>query len=162
VAEIQGRMTAEGGHVRRLDGARQALADALGLYRRIGRAGFAVDSPKALLRAVQAEHLALCSVAYLKAIVALLEAGGGSRGSYLVLDEGGMEIHPAVLDGATGKPMRFRPENEALRTSVLRVWYDETKEDLFDCAAVPVRAMPRERKAFEVAWEDYREGRVYG
>ncbi len=162
VAEIQGRMTAEGGHVRRLDGARQSLAGAFGLYKRIGRAGFAVDGPKALLRAVQAEHLALCSVAYLKAIVALLEAGGGSRGSYLVLDEGGMEIHPAVLDAATGKPMRFRPENERLRACVLRVWYDPAKPDLFGCVETPVRPIPTGRKAFEPAWEDYRQGRIYG
>jgi len=161
VAEIQGRMTADGGHIRRLDGARQALADAVALYRRIGRAGLAVDSPKALLRAVQAEHLALCSVAYLKAIVALLEAGGGSRGSYLVLDEGGIEIHPGVLDAATGKPMRFRPENQRLRACVLRVWYTPAKPDLFDCVETPVRPIPTGRKAFEPAWEDYREGKIY-
>ncbi len=161
LAEIQGRMTAYGGHIRRLTDARTALADAVELYRRVTVQGIRIDSPKGLIRAVQLEHLALTGVGYLKAIVALLEAGGGSRGSHLVVDEGGIEIHPDVLDISTGQPLRFKAENESLRDTVLRVRCDWTTDDLFECEQIAVRSAPSDRKAFEPAWQDYRAGKIY-
>ncbi|UCE46194.1 MAG: hypothetical protein JSW47_11285, partial [Phycisphaerales bacterium] len=92
----------------------------------------------------------------------LLEQGSGSRGSHLVLVEDGVEIHPDVIDKATGKALRFKPENESLRKSILQVEYDEGSPDLFTCSNVDLRPAPTDRKAFEPAWQDYREGKIYG
>jgi hypothetical protein len=105
--------------------------------------------------------LALTSVAYLKAIVELLERGGGSRGSHLVLAEDGVEIRPTIIDGARGKPLKFEPENESLRNSILRIKYDPQAPHLFECEHMPVRQAPPDGKAFEPAWRDFREGRIY-
>jgi hypothetical protein len=164
VDEIQERMTASGGHIRELKDARQALSEALKLYRDIsapGGRGFHVKDAKGITRAIRAEHLALTSVAYLAAIVELLGQGSGSRGSHLVLAEDGIQIHPDIINKATGKPLRFKPENESLRSSILRVEYDESLPDLFGCQNIELRRAPSDRKAFEPAWQDYREARIY-
>ena len=91
----------------------------------------------------------------------MLKAGSGSRGSHLVLAEDGLQIHHEVKDPDTGKPLRMKPENQELRNSILRVTMDSSAEDLFVCRIIPVRPMPKERKAFEPAWGDYRNGTIY-
>jgi len=161
VEQIQQRMTASGGHIREPDDARQALQDAVKLYRDIQERGFKLKNGTDIVRAIQAEHLALAGAAYLKAVLQLLEHGSGSRGSHLVLAEDGIQIHPDILNKATGEPLKFKPENEALRNSILQVEYDEGSPDLFRCKNVEPRAMPEDRKAFEPAWQDFREGKIY-
>jgi succinate dehydrogenase/fumarate reductase flavoprotein subunit len=164
VEEVQGRMTVSGGHIRELKDTREALREAVKLYRDIsapdGR-GFDVKDAKGIIEAIRAEHLVLTSVAYLKAIVGLLEQGSGSRGSHLVLAEDGIQIHPDIINKATDKPLRFKPENESLRDSILRIEYDEDLPDLFRCRNVELRRAPSDRKAFEPAWQDYREAKIY-
>ena len=160
VSEIQMRMSNSAGHIRSLSDARRALREAVELYRNIQRLGLKAPGPGDVIRAVRAEHLALASVAYLKAIVALLEQGSGSRGSHLVLDENGLEVHPDVHNDHK-RPLKFKPENTSLRDFVLQVEYDGQEPDLFRCRNVPVRTMPRTRKPFEPAWRDYREGKIY-
>jgi len=161
IADIQHRMTASAGHVRRPDDARSALREALELYRNIEERGFKLQKPREIVTAIQAEHLALTSLAYLKAVVTLLEQGGGSRGSHLVLAQDGMEIHPDVKDKTTGEVLRFKPENETLRNSILRLEYDSEAPDLFRCRNVELRKAPSQDKAFEPAWRDFREGKIY-
>ncbi len=157
--EIQRRMTAHAAHIREMSAARSALAEALQLYRRIESEGLRLDRPKDLITAIRAEHLALTSVAYLKAIVELLASGSGSRGSHLVLAEDGQTIHPAIL--RDGKPLRFKPENSTLRTTIQQIEFAPSLLDLFETRTIPVRPMPKDRKAFEPAWQDFREGRIY-
>jgi len=159
--EVRNRMTASGGHIRELNDAQKALGQAVELYKNIRQKGFNAKDDSALITAIQAEHLALTSVAYLKAVVELLKQGSGSRGSHLILAKDGIGIHPDVIDKATDKPLKFKPENPSLRNSILQVQYDESSPDLFRCETIPLRPAPKERKAFEPAWKDYREGKIY-
>jgi len=159
--QIRARMTASGGHIREMNDARRALKEAVELYRDIQQKGLSAKNAKALIAAIQAEHLALASVAYLKAVVELLAQGSGSRGSHLVLSQDGVQIHADVIDQATGKPLKFKPENPSLRNSILQIEYDEKSPDLFRSATVKLRPTPKDRKAFEPAWQDYREGKIY-
>ena len=154
-------MTKFGGHVREIGGARAALAESVQLCRQIEEAGFAAGRAGELAKAIQAEHLALTAAAPFKAIVAMLEQGAGSRGSHIVLAEDGVKIHPDVVDAQTGKPLRIKPENVALRNSILRIAYDPACEDLFVARNVPIRQVPSERKSFEPAWADYRAGKIF-
>ncbi|MCJ7778789.1 MAG: hypothetical protein MUP16_10790 [Sedimentisphaerales bacterium] len=171
-------MTNSAGHIRAINDAQKALKEALELYKDIKQKGFALSilrsrpagggatakdekDKKSIIKAIQAEHLALSSVAYLKAVVELLSRGSGSRGSHLVLAEDGIEIHPDVINKATGKTLRFKPENESLRDSILQIEYDEDSPDLFRCREIKPRKAPTERKSFEPAWQDYREGKIY-
>ncbi len=161
IDEIQTRMTTSGGHIRELVDAKKALKDALNLYAQIGQSGLKLKNPKSVVTAIQAEQLALGSAGYLKAIVELLKQGSGSRGSHLVLVEDGVEIHKDVINQATGTPLKFKPESTDLRKSVLRVEFDPKAKDLFKCTTSAPRPMPKDRKAFEPAWQDYREGKIY-
>ena len=164
LVEIRRRMTASAGHLRSLSGAGKALQAAVELCAKIEAEGFSNSGSGELAEAIQAEHMALASAAYLRAIVALLEQGSGSRGSHLVLSDDGVEVHPDVLDPATGKPLRFTPENEELRETVVRIHYQADQSapsDPFKCETVDVRRVSGDRKAFEPAWADFREGRIY-
>jgi len=160
--QIQSRMTASAGHIRELNDANKALQEAVKLYADVQQQGFKLDSPQHTVKAIQAEHLALASFGYLKAIVELLEQGSGSRGSHLVLAEDGIEIHPDIVNKVTGEAIRFKPENESLRNSILQIEYDSSLPDLFRCNNIELRSAPIDRKAFEPAWQDYREGKIYG
>jgi succinate dehydrogenase/fumarate reductase flavoprotein subunit len=160
IAEIQARMTASAGHIREINDARKALPQVIALVNRIKEEGISAGSPKDILSAIRAEHLALASVAYLKAIVTLLDQGSGSRGSHLVLSPGGNRISSSVVD-KDGIELRFKPENTDLRNSILRVEYDPKLPDLFHCENVTPRPIPTGRKAFESAWKDYRQGKIY-
>jgi succinate dehydrogenase/fumarate reductase flavoprotein subunit len=159
IEEIQSRMTTSAGHIRELGDGGKALQETVGLYKDIQKNGFKLQGSNGIIRAIQAEHLSLTSVAYLKAIVELLKLGSGSRGSHLVLSEDGVQI-PDIINKATGKVLKFKPENKELRDSVLQIEYDEATPDLFRCRTIQVRPMPADRKAFELAWQDYREGKI--
>jgi len=159
--QIQERMSNSAGHIRQIHEAQRALTEAKKLYSRIQEQGMAFTSKQDLITAVQNEHIALTSVAYLKAIVNLLGQGGGSRGSYLVGAEDGIEMHPDVIDKTTGQALKFKPENQALRNSVLQLQYNLRSEDLFTTRTIPVREMPRETLAFETTWRNWREGRIF-
>jgi len=161
IAEIQDRMTTSGGHIRERHDAESALRDALSLYKAIGHRGLKLTSPKSVTAALQAEHLALGSAGILAAIVELLKQGSGSRGSHLVLADDGLTIHKDVINQATGAPLKFKPENTKLRKSILRIEFNEKAKGRFKCTKVAPRPVPTSRKAFEPAWQDYREGKIY-
>ncbi|MFI4912079.1 MAG: FAD-binding protein [Sedimentisphaeraceae bacterium JB056] len=160
IAEIQSRMTKYASHIRRLSDATEATKDAVKLYKEITENGVKVESVKDLIDAVQVRHLSLASAAFLKAIVELISQGSGSRGSHMVISADGLEIHPDIVD-TDGTPLKFKPENEELRKTVIKVSYDASAADMFKCETIPVRPAPTDRKAFEPAWEDFREGRIY-
>ncbi|MHC4334325.1 MAG: FAD-binding protein [Planctomycetota bacterium] len=161
IGRIRSRMTASAAHIRELNDARKALLEAVKDCRQTQQDGFELKEGKDVVSAIRAEHLALTSVAYLKAIAELLGQGGGSRGSHLVICEDGTEIHPAIINMTAGKPLNLKPENEALRNSILRVKYDPQADDLFVCESTPVRPAPTGGKAFEPAWQDFRDGKIY-
>jgi succinate dehydrogenase/fumarate reductase flavoprotein subunit len=159
--EIRRRMTRYGAHIRSRDGSARAMEEAKTQYRRLLSEGLRFDSARKLAEAVRTIQQCLTHVAFLKAIRGMIDRGAGSRGSHCILDEGGVEMHPALIDPDAGRPYRFKPENEALRNSVLYARYDPGAEDLFDLWDVPVRPIPRREIAFEPAWTEFREGRIY-
>ncbi|MCE5341812.1 MAG: FAD-binding protein [Planctomycetaceae bacterium] len=161
ITQLQERMTNYGGHIRRLEDVKEALAAAVKIYQDIKRKGIVAKNADEIISAVQAEQLSLASIAYLKAAAALLEAGSGSRGSHLVLSDDGVMIHKDVLDSQTKKPLKFKPENQALRNSIIRIVMDADSKDMFCCDTIAVRKYEKTLQAFEPAWTDYRTGKIY-
>ena len=161
IEQIGRRMTACGAHLRSDAGAASALADALDQYRRISADGLKVDSARQLSAAVRTRQQCLTHVAILRAICAMFERGVGSRGSHCILADDGVEMHPALVDPASGSPYRFRPENEALRDEILTVRHDAAAPDLFDVRCDAPRPVPDRQVAFEPAWAEFREGRIF-
>ena len=159
--EIRQRMTRFGAHLRSRRGAADALKEAVALYQRLRNGGLKIDNARGIPAAVRTVQQCLMHAAILKAICALSEQGAGSRGSHCILSEDGIEMHPALADPQTGRPYRFRPENEALRDRILHVTFNVAADDLFDIRDVPPRPAPTREIAFEPAWAEYREGKIY-
>ena len=159
--EIGGRMTRHGAHLRCRAGAETALKEAKMQYRACLEKGLRLSGPGELHLAVTAEQQCLTQVAMLKAICGMLDRSAGSRGSHCILDDTGVEMHPALIDPAGGKPYRLRQENMALRNVILEMRYNPAAEDLFDLWEVPPRPIPDRNIAFEPAWAEFRDGRVY-
>jgi succinate dehydrogenase/fumarate reductase flavoprotein subunit len=160
ISQIQYRMTTFGGHIRKKENAEKALTEAIKLYKEIENNGLKVKDPKDIVAAIQARHLAFSSIGYLTAVVELLKAGSGSRGSHLVLSEDGSGIHPDVKDPDTGKLLKFKQENKDLRNTIIRIQFNQAAGK-FESQTVAVRPAPKDRKAFEPAWTDYRQGKIY-
>ncbi len=161
MAEIGDRMTRYGAHLRSRQGASGALAAAKAQYARLRAEGVKFDSMADLPEAVIAMQQCLTHVALLKAIVAMFERGAGSRGSHCILDPKGTPMHPKLIDPETGEPLRFLPENEALRCEIVELWFDPKAADLFAWRTVEPRPVPDRQIAFEPAWTEYREGTIY-
>lgn len=154
-------MTRCGAHLRSRAAAEEALGEALEQYRAIGSDGLKIDSAGDLPAAIAAEQQCLTHVALLKSICGMFEQGAGSRGSHCILADDGIEMHPALIDPATGGPYRFRQENVALRERILCTRYDPGARDLFVLRDVAPRPVPRREIAFEPAWAEFRDGRVF-
>ena len=105
--------------------------------------------------------MALTSAAATAAVAELLSAGAGSRGSYVITDDAGEDIRPPVNDPFTGQVLRYRGENEALRSTILRERFDRDATHLFVCESVTPRHVTDEHEAFEIAWRRFREGDVF-
>ncbi len=161
IVQLQEKMTNYAGHIRRLKDVQTALVDAIEIYQDIKKGGIRTKNSDEIISAVQAEHLSLASIAYLKAVLALLEAGSGSRGSHLVLSDDGIMIHKDILDPQAKKPLTFKPENQALKNSIIRIVMDAGFADMFRCETVAVRKYEKTLQAFEPAWTDYRNGKIY-
>jgi succinate dehydrogenase/fumarate reductase flavoprotein subunit len=161
IAAVQERMTRYGAHLRSRHGVERALEESKAQYRLMLDEGLKVLSPKELPAAVAAVQQTLTSVAFLKAIDGLFERGVGSRGSHCILDDSGIEMDPRLINPATGAPYRFKSENEALRAFVLCARYNPNADDLFDLYEEPVRPIPKRDIAFEPAWTEFRDGKIF-
>jgi hypothetical protein len=94
----------------------------------------------------------LTHLAVLKSIVAYLESGGGSRGSYLVVDPQGEQIGDSLLD------FSYQPERESLRSQILEYHLVEDRHVL---TWRDVREIPPDTFWFENVWNAYRNNEFY-
>jgi succinate dehydrogenase/fumarate reductase flavoprotein subunit len=161
MAEIAQRMTRYGAHLRSRQGAESALQAAKTQYRRCLEDGLKLSSPTQLRAAILTEQQCLTHVAMLKAICGMFQHQAGSRGSHCILDEDGIEMHPALIAPDSGRPYRFRPENTELRNHILHLRYNSAGEDLFDVWDESPRPIPDRQIAFEPAWAEFRDGKIY-
>jgi succinate dehydrogenase/fumarate reductase flavoprotein subunit len=159
--EIAARMTCYGAHLRGRQGAADALDAAKGQYRRCLEEGLKVSSARQIHAAAVAIQQCLTQVAMLKAICGMIDRGAGSRGSHCMLADDGIEMHPALIDPAGGKPYRFREENKGLRDRILCLRYNCEAEDFFDLWDIAPRPIPDRNIAFEPAWTEYRDGKIF-
>jgi len=149
--EFQHRMTQHGSHIRELHQAERALGEAYAQIKKFDeqRLHDAAEIPAFL----QNRHLVLAHAAYLESICAYLKAGGGSRGSYLVMDPAG----DPVLDDL-GDAWRYKTEELSLREKVLETVY---RDGVFVSRWKPRRPIPQEESWFENVWGRYLRGEIF-
>jgi succinate dehydrogenase/fumarate reductase flavoprotein subunit len=154
---IQQRMSASGAFVRNLNDVTQALAEAKALYARICQHGINCPNPRTLARATEDKWLALTSIAFLEAIRAYIEQGGGSRGGYMILDAAG----DLTVNSKRGRELRHRSENLEKRGEILEVQQVADKPGSFTVRPVPARPLPQDDSWYETTWADWNEGRIF-
>jgi succinate dehydrogenase/fumarate reductase flavoprotein subunit len=150
--EIQTRMTVSGSHIREIDSVNKALKEAYELKDKIEK-DKKIKSKLDLVKIYQNENLCFAHIAYLECIKAYLEKGGGSRGSYLVMDPKGENIYDK-LDSY----WKFKPENPDLRNKILVIIY---KDDKFVTDWISVNKIPEDNYWYENVWRDYREKKIF-
>jgi len=154
ITDVQNRMSRYGGHVRERPRVEEGVESAWKLVRDLP-ARLRVSDMRALSTAFWAADLALSHVVYLEAVKQYLEAGGGSRGSFLVLDATG-ELPCSTLE----EDWRFAKldSEAAVSREIQEVWVEEAEK--VSTRWVPVRPVPSEEGWFEEIWKEYRGGRI--
>ncbi len=150
--EIQRSMTSYAAHVRSLEGIQKALADAYDLRNHI-KDRLVISSRNELLEAFRLMELSLTHVVYLEAMRIYLENGGGSRGSYIVLDPNG-----TCPSDKLGREWRYKPFDSSLMDKSCEIWLNEDMSVAFEW--VKVRPIPKEEVWFENIWQQYREDHI--
>ncbi len=152
--EIQERMSACGAAIRDPDKVSQAAEAAWDQLRRL-RSGTAVGSARRLPAAFKNLDLCLTQALYLEAIKEYLDKGGKSRGSYLVLDGGGVEPCPEL-----GAKWRFslNPPRAFVDRKILEISLDGQGKAVKKW--VDVRPVPSAEGWFEDVWREFREDRI--
>lgn len=151
-AWIQEHVSANAGVLRSLPDLPAASEQMQQRWRQIREQGLRLTGSHQAARALYLERLALAAWGYLEAARAYGEAGGGSRGSYLILDPAEAPLHPAFPE------LTVRRDNPDLRNQVMEIWFAGNS---WENRAIPVRPLPKQDTWFESAWRDYREGKVW-
>ena len=150
--ELQQRMTASASLLRDKTLLRTVVGEARNQLRKFSlvRVG-----PERLSLALKLRHLAFAQYMYLVSIFDYVNAGGGSRGSYIVQSWDGVSVHP-LLDGE----FLMKPDDPALRekVQVLR-WDDKTGDVEIDWQGI--RQIPSEKSWFETVWSRFMDGTVF-
>jgi succinate dehydrogenase/fumarate reductase flavoprotein subunit len=144
--EMQQRMTAAAAHIRDPQAVKQAIREGERQYELISSGQVCLETDRDLLAYFQNKQLCLTHLAVLHSIAAYLDAGGGSRGSYLVVDPEGEQVHPELGEFC------YRPENAALHKQILLYRYHAGKH-LTEWEEV--RPIPADDFWFETVWSAY-------
>ncbi|PLR76762.1 oxidoreductase [Bacillus sp. V3-13] len=151
-AEIQTNMTLSGSHIRELNTVSQALEKAEALYQQYDE-NLEIRSREEVLGSIQNKMLLVTQIAYLSSIKKYLEEGGGSRGSYIVLDPEGEQIHPKLDEN-----WKIKNENSFLRDKIIETSF--TSSEHFESRLVHVRPIPEDDEWFENVWNQYLQGEI--
>jgi succinate dehydrogenase/fumarate reductase flavoprotein subunit len=152
--DFQTRMTQYGAHIRDAKTIDQAIQAAAALWDKV-KLGTAIRDPKELSLAYQNRHLCLAHLVYLEAIREYLKKGGGSRGSYMVMDPHGTK----VLD-KLGDQWRFKQKDPKHDEQVQETIYN-AKTGTVAHQWVARRPIPPDDSWFENVWGDYVKKKVF-
>lgn len=151
--EFQERMTKYAAHIRNLQDIKKSLKEAQAQYNRLNLWEISLNDKAEIVEFFQNRQLCLTQIAILKSIEAYLEGGGGSRGSYLVLDKQG-ELASEELN----EQWKYRPELVRLRKFILEYQYRERTQKI---NRIPVREIPQDKFWFEKVWKSYINKEIY-
>jgi len=151
--EFQERMTKYAAHIRNLQDIKKSLKEAQAQYNRLNLWEISLNDKAEIVEFFQNRQLCLTQIAILKSIEAYLEGGGGSRGSYLVLDKQG-----ELVSEELNEKWKYRPELVRLRKFILEYQYRERTQKI---NWIPVREIPQDKFWFEKVWKSYINKEIY-
>ncbi len=170
--EFQKRMSLSGAHLRNIDVLHDAVTDAWKQWYQLTSSIVAGEEEQIPITAdiveqLRNRQLCLAHAVYLDAILFQVESGVGSRGSCLVVDRAGKQIHSDLPDN-----WKMQEENPAFLNKVLITQYRENEsnnqcdnqkisEDTMIHRWLPRRNIPKSDDWFENVWRDYRENTIF-
>jgi len=152
--EIQERMSKSGSHIRSEDALDEDVPQAWNQVQRLRDTGCKVEQLEQLKYAFRVRHLAFAQSVYLDAIKFMMKSSVGSRGSSIVLDPKGNQVHD-LLDAS----WKIASENTSYRQKVLVTQTNkdgETQNEWVTC-----RPVPENEAWFETTWARFRKGEIY-
>lgn len=152
--EFRNRMTKYGAHIRDKAGIEKAVAEAHQQVQAIMERGCHFERREDVKHAFQVRQLCFAHLVYLEAIKFQIEAGVGSRGSSIVIEPTGNQVHPRLSD-----EWRIAVEEPAFRSKVLKTW--SVAEDVVQHQWEVCRPIPETDAWFETSWARYRDGAIY-
>lgn len=105
--------------------------------------------------ALKQRHLAIAQISYLEAIRNYMDMNGGSRGSFLILEEGGKTLHSKLE-----QDWDMKEENSDLNKKIQKICM-ETENPKVSIVWEPCRKIPTDSHWFENMWAKFLEGTVY-
>jgi len=151
--EFQERMTKVAAYIRHPSIIKKAIQEAESQYERINSGKVSLKNREEIVKYFQNRQLCLTQLAVLKSIDAYLSRGGGSRGSYLVLNEKGEQLLIEL-----GGKWKSRPELKKLRKFTLEYQFIN---GMHQTNWVPVREIPEDIFWFEDVWKSFLEKDIY-
>lgn len=152
--EFRDRMTKYGATIRDKAGIEQAVAEAQQQVRAIMERGCHFERREEIRHAFQVRQLCFAHRVYLEAIDNQIKAGVGSRGSTIVMDPAGKQVHPQLSE-----EWRIAAEDPAFRSKVLKTRFDAGGDIRHSWEAC--RPIPTTDAWFETSWARYRDGAIY-
>ncbi len=150
---LQKTMDTAAGIVRKLPEVESAGEDVGRLHGKLARQQQQVSAAELPL-AYQNEHLALTALITLQTIQDLIARGGGSRGSYMIVDRSGDRL----VATKNGDRLPHRSENLEMRKEIVEArWHGEKPE----VRVTPVRPLPDDDSWYETVWHRWRAGEIY-
>ncbi len=150
--QIQRRLIDVAGPLRPAADIAGACAEAGRLWQQLREEGMQVSNPSEALAGLAVERMALAGWGYLEALAAYISRGGGSRGSYLILDP----AYPPLDDAFP--ELSPRPEATELRDEIIEIWFNGER---WLTRAMPVRPIPGQETWFEQVWRQFRGGQIW-
>ncbi|MBI9107358.1 MAG: FAD-binding protein [Spirochaetales bacterium] len=149
--EYRRRMSIYGGMVRDPQSMSETLASAASQMERASHQR--CSEVECLPQVLKNRHMVITHFCYLAAMADYLENGGGSRGSCIVLDSEGSEIH-----GLLGERWKLRPENIEKRNliQIIRLKSEGGKASTIVSEYRRARPIPMETYWFEKVWSDFK------
>ncbi|MCK4401682.1 hypothetical protein KAW08_05215, partial [bacterium] len=99
-------------------------------------------------------HLALTSLCFLESISDYIENGGGSRGSFVIIDS----MSKNRLKCKKGELFKYRKENIPLKNKIQYISYNK---DRLSISYEDVRPLPEDDSWYETTWADWKGKNIF-
>jgi len=154
--ELQQRMTNAAGFLRDPQKLGNAFEQAETLLKSIDSVGLSFPQQVFLSDSWDTRNLAIAHAAFLKSIEYYVNNGGGSRGSYLVVDKSDEGENTAKIESASGPLLIYRKESIEHRKQRINVSGQDLSIHIDE-----VRPIPEDDSWYETTWAEYRDGKLF-
>lgn len=154
ISELRSRMSQAGAHIRSEQTLQVELSHAWDQALHIQSQGCGIAASGDMKGAFRARQLSFAHAVYLSAIQFAVKSGVGSRGSAVILNPDGQQIHPNLDES-----WKITLENASFRSKLLETLVDRDGNVIHEW--VDRRPVPEPDSWFETTWSRFRNREIY-